>query len=173
MDIEANTDLVPVSTPQRESVCPFWDNAAESLVNLGRKGVAQGRTWRKQYAQNRLAKELGGIIEKANAHQAKGMAPGAPLFVELYALAHSRIDLFCQTWNVDRSLIEAEVPALQDLQVLTIPVAQASLGSRIAIGAVFALLALLLLSVVFGVSAGLTHSSHNLVFHAIMHVFHQ
>jgi len=99
---------------------------------------------RKKRALNSLEGELAQILRTANAHKTKGKKPGHAVYQELAARADSKINTFCQQWNVSRTSVDTQVPALRDLFALTVAAANPPLALKAILvwfGAIFACIA--------------------------------
>ena len=125
--------------------------------------MAHVGSWRRSRDQDVLERSLARIIETANGHQAKGMPKGALVYFALRDKADAKIEAFCQRWNVDRSVIEAEAPSLKDLRELCIPDKQ----MPVALKAVACLLGGILTMLLIGAASGIIHAGHNGVLHIL------
>jgi hypothetical protein len=119
--------------------------------------------WRRGRDQDSLERALARIIETANGHQAKGVLKGSLVYFALRDRADARIDAFCQKWNVDRSIIEAEAPSLNDLRMLCTPEKK----TPFAIKAMACFLGGILSMLLIGTASGIIHASHNGVLHLL------
>jgi hypothetical protein len=125
--------------------------------------MAHVGSWRRSRDQDVLERSLARIIETANGHQAKGMPKGSMVYFALRDKADAKIAAFCQKWNVDRSIVEAEAPSLKDLRVLCIPDKE----TPVAIKALACLLGGILSMVLIGAASGIIHAGHNGVLHLL------
>ena len=120
------------------------------------KVVISFRHWRFNRAKAALERELAGLVEAANGHQAKHLPPGAPAFVALYQRASSKIDAFCTKHHVDRLSIERDVPVLRELEKLTHPLPRGA-GVLKGLGV---LIALVIGAILIGCASGLVSAGH-------------
>ena len=69
-------------------------------------------------ARRRLESQLSDIVRTASSHKANKVAQGDSRYQELYRIADEKVSTFCTKHDVDRSSIEAQVPALLELKGL-------------------------------------------------------
>jgi len=131
----------------------------EGLRSLGTRGISTVNLWRRHQDQSALEKALARIIETANGHRAKGLPKGAPAYVVLRDKADARIQVFATKWGVEIATIEAQAPALADLDKLCIPDKQVPAGLKL----LAALLGTILSLVLLGAASGLVHAGHDWV----------
>jgi hypothetical protein len=121
--------------------------------------------WRRNRDQATLEAALARIIETANGHQAKGVARGAPVYIELLSAADERINTFCEKWTIARSVIEAEAPNLAELHSLCVAGTKIPPGLKLVACVVGTVLSLVLI----GMASGIVQGGHDLVIHFIHH----
>jgi hypothetical protein len=131
----------------------------EGLRSLGTRGISAVNLWRRHQDQNALERSLARIIETANGHRAKGLPKGSPAYFVLRDKAHAKIRAFARKWDVDIATIEAQAPALADLDKLCIPDKQVPTGLKL----LAALLGTILSLVLLGAASGLVHAGHDWV----------
>ncbi len=129
------------------------------LRSLGARGISTFNTWRKRMDQNSLERALAQIIETANGHRAKGLPKGSPAYFVLRDKADAKIQVFARKWDVDIATIEAQAPALADLDSLCVPDKQIPAGLKL----LAALLGTILSLVLLGAASGLVHAGHDWV----------
>ena len=129
------------------------------LRSLGARGISTFNTWRKSMDQNSLERALAQIIETANGHRAKGLPKGSPAYFVLRDKADAKIQAFARKWDVDIATIEAQAPALADLNSLCIPDKQVPAGLKLLAILIGAIVSLVLL----GAASGLVHAGHDWV----------
>jgi hypothetical protein len=129
------------------------------LRSLGVRSIGTFNTWRKHMDQNSLERALAQIIETANGHRAKGLPKGSPAYFVLRDKADAKIQAFARKWDVDIATIEAQAPALADLNSLCIPDKQVPAGLKLLAALLGAILSLVLL----GAASGLVHAGHDWV----------
>jgi hypothetical protein len=129
------------------------------LRSLGTRSISTFNTWRKCMDQNTLERALAQIIEAANGHRAKGLPKGSPAYFVLRDKAYAKIRAFARKWDVDIATIEAQAPALADLNSLCIPDKQVPAGLKL----LAALLGTILSLVLLGAASGLVHAGHDWV----------
>jgi hypothetical protein len=148
------------------AVDQFFDRTYERLKVLPGRVASSIRSWRFNHEQAALEQGLAGIIETANSHRAKGLPKGSPAYIALRDKAASKIENFCQRWNVDRSLVEAEAPALKDLYALSVP----DKGNPAALKLLAGFLGGILSLVLIGAASGLVTAAHNWVVLVLSHL---
>ena len=126
---------------------------------MAARSIGTFNTWRKSMDQNSLERALAQIIETANGHRAKGLPKGSPAYFVLRDKAHAKIRAFARKWDVDIATIEAQAPALADLDKLCIPDKQVPTGLKL----LAALLGTILSLVLLGAASGLVHAGHDWV----------
>ena len=140
------------------------DKAWGGLRSLGARSISTFNTWRKRMDQNSLERALAQIIETANGHRAKGLPKGSPAYLVLRDKAAARVEVFAKKWNVDIATIEAQAPALADLDAFCIPDRQIPAGLK----PLAALLGIVLSLVLLGAASGLVHAGHDWVMRFVM-----
>jgi hypothetical protein len=129
------------------------------LRSLSARSISTFNTWRKSMDQNSLERALAQIIETANGHRAKGLPKGSPAYFVLRDKADAKIQAFARKWDVDIATIEAQAPALADLNSLCIPDKQVPAGLKLLAILIGAIVSLVLL----GAASGLVHAGHDWV----------
>jgi hypothetical protein len=129
------------------------------LRSLGARSISTFNTWRKSMDQNSLERALAQIIEIANGNRAKGLPLGSPAYFVLRDKADAKIQAFARKWDVDIATIEAQAPALADLDTLCVPDKQVPAGLKLLAALIGAILSLVLL----GAASGLVHAGHDWV----------
>jgi hypothetical protein len=147
---------------------PWLQQAGLKIRSWHGTGMNTFNAWRQHRDQEALEKALARIIETANGHQAKGLPKGSPAYFALRDKATAKIDTFCKKWNVDRTVIEAEAPALREMYALTIPDKQAPASLKLLAAFLGGILSLVLI----GAASGLVNVGHNWVMHLFTHVIH-
>jgi hypothetical protein len=127
--------------------------------SLSRSGINSFNLWHQRQNQDALEKELARIIETANGHQAKGLPKGSPAYVVLREKADASIQAFAKKWNVDIATIEAQAPALADLQSLCVPDKKVPRGLKL----ILATFGTVLFLVLIGAGSGLVQAGHDCV----------
>ena len=150
-----STTLIDQPTGPMHRCGKVW----EGLRSLGTRGISAVNLWRRHQDQNALERSLARIIETANGHRAKGLPKGSPAYFVLRDKADAKIQAFARKWDVDIATIEAQAPALADLDTLCIPDRQIPAGLRL----LAALLGTILSLVLLGVASGLVHAGHDWV----------
>jgi hypothetical protein len=79
------------------------------------------QAWRKDGDRKKLKRTLARIIQICQDHEANGVKNGSPIFKALYDKASAHCDEYCQKWNVDRGLLEIELPSLRVLHLSGYP----------------------------------------------------
>lgn len=138
--------------------------ARGGLRSLGARGISTFNTWRKHMDQNSLERALAQIIETANGHRAKGLPKGSPAYFVLRDKADAKVQAFARKWDVEIATIEAQAPALADLDKLCIPDKQVPAGLKL----LAALLGTILSLVLLGAASGLVHAGHDWVMRLVL-----
>ena len=73
---------------------------------------------RRQIAKRQLENELASIIQTVAGHKRNKVPTGAPQYRSLWKIADQKVDSFCAAYRADRGEIEAQIPALKELQDL-------------------------------------------------------
>ena len=90
--------------------------------------------WR-AIARRRLESDLSDIIKTATGHKKDKVANGDSRYQELWRIADQKVTDFCVKHEVSRVSIDAQIPALTELQQLaTVPVVIPHRNAKIAIG---------------------------------------
>lgn len=150
-----STTLIDQPTGPMHRCGKVW----EGLRSLGTRGISTVNLWRRHQDQNALERSLARIIETANGHRAKGLPKGSPAYCVLRDSADAKIQAFARRWDVDITTIEAQAPALADLDSLCVPDKQIPAGLKL----LAALLGTILSLVLLGVASGLVHAGHDWV----------
>jgi hypothetical protein len=129
------------------------------LSSLGAYSISTFNTWRQRMDQNSLERALAQIIETANGHRAKGLPKGSPAYLVLRDNAKAKVKVFAMKWDVDITVVEAQAPALADLESLCIPDKQVPAGLKL----LATLLGTILSLVLLGAASGLVHAGHDWV----------
>jgi hypothetical protein len=94
---------------------------APTVVSAGPRELSWWGTRRRTWHRNALKRTLARIICICQDHEANGVKAGDPIFQTLHAKAVSVCDEYCQTWNLDRNLLEIELPSLRVLRLSGYP----------------------------------------------------
>jgi hypothetical protein len=138
--------------------------AWEGLRSLGARSISTFNNWRKRMDQNSLERALAQIIETANGHRAKGLPKGSPAYLVLRDNAKAKVKVFAMKWDVDITVVEAQAPALADLESLCVPNKQVPAGLKLLAALLGTILSLLLL----GAASGLVNASHDWVMRLVV-----
>jgi hypothetical protein len=138
---------------------PWLQQAGLKIRSWHGTGMSTFNAWRQHRDQEALEKALARIIETANGHQAKGLPKGSPAYFVLRDKADAKIQAFARKWDVDIATIEAQAPALADLNSLCIPDKQVPAGLKLLAILIGAIVSLVLL----GAASGLVHAGHDWV----------
>lgn len=143
----------------------MFDRMYARLAGLGGKASSKCRDWRFKRDLASLERELARIIDVANGHSAKGQAKGSAVYFTLRDKAYSKIDVFCTKWTVDKEGIVSQMPALKDLDALTVAPAHMSPGVKLIAGFLGTVAALIMI----GLASGVIQAGHNWAFHLLSH----
>ena len=94
---------------------------APAVVSAGPRELSWWGTKRRTWHRNALKRTLARIICICQDHEANGVKAGDPIFQTLHAKAVSLCDEYCRKWNLDRNLLETELPSLRVLRLAAHP----------------------------------------------------
>jgi hypothetical protein len=114
----------------------------------------------RQFLQRRrLESHLARLVIAAQAHEASGLAPGAPSYRLLKREAEQLIGKFSHRWNVSQDQLHADFPVLTRLQRLAAPAVRVARVGRALIVVAFGLIVFF----TAGMLAGIAHIGYRLV----------
>src|ERR1035437_6850441 len=94
---------------------------APAVVSAGPREVSWWGTKRLTCHRNELKRTLARIICICQDHEANGVKAGDPIRQTLHAKAVSLCDKYCRKWDLDRNLLETELPSLRVLRLAAHP----------------------------------------------------
>jgi hypothetical protein len=141
------------------------DRLYEKLKKLGGQAADGFKAMQLKRDQAALESALARIIETVNSHKAKGKPDGSAVYLELRDTAFAKVEQFCAKHNVDRLSIEAQIPALSDLNARCIAKKKTPLGVQLIAALLGGIVTLLLI----GMASGLVSAGHNWVMHLLSH----
>src|SRR5271165_1292843 len=83
-----------------------------------RSSKEQLRTVQHYFDRRHLEASLVSLLQAANGHEARGLAPGSAFYLVLRRESQPLIDAYCDRWQVSRDRLQAELPALAKLAEL-------------------------------------------------------
>jgi hypothetical protein len=111
------------------------------------------RSKRRNWARNKLKRTLARIIQISQDHEANGVKAGDKVFQQLYDKAMTLCAEYCETWHLDRELLETELPSLRQLRLAAFPEVMTA-GHKAPV-AIFGFIAVVALPLIIGVWTGL------------------
>jgi hypothetical protein len=108
---------------------------------------------RKGLALRLLESELAQIVRTVSSHKRNKVPQGSSQYQSLWRRADQLVDSFCSTYQVDRSEIEAQLPALTEMRNLSVPPAQRN--KKLAL--LFSVVGVFVLTIMTGFVAGVFH----------------
>jgi hypothetical protein len=103
------------------------------LARLQDAGKAQLRTVQHYFDRRHLEASLASLLQAANGHEGRGLAPGSALYLVLFRESQLLTTAYCQRWHVSQEQLQAELPALAKLSQLAQPRSQRALFSKVAL----------------------------------------
>jgi hypothetical protein len=143
----------------------LWERLYQKLKGLPGKTASGFKAWQLKRDQAALESGLARIIDTANSHKAKGKVDGSAVYVALRDKAAAKIGEFCIKHNLDRTAIEAQIPALADLHALCVVPKQTPVGVKLIACLSGAVIGLILL----GMASGLVSAGHSWVMNLLTH----
>ena len=126
---------------------------APAVVSAGPRELSWWGTKRLTWHRNALKRTLARIICICQDHEANGVKAGDPIFQTLHAKAVSLCDEYCRKWNLDRNLLETELPSLRVLRLAAHP--ENAAATHKAPLAIFGFIAVVALPLIIGAWTGL------------------
>ena len=120
-------------------------NALSRLQGVGKEHL---RTVQHYFDRRHLEASLVSLLQAANGHEARGLAPGAALYLLLHRESQLLIAAYCDRWQISPDRLHAELPALAKLAELAQPRPPKATVSRV----VFAVLAAFVMSLLIGLA---------------------
>ena len=138
---------------------------APAVVSAGPRELSWWGTKRLTWHRNALKRTLARIICICQDHEANGVKVGDPIFQTLHAKAVSLCDEYCQKWNLDRNLLETELPSLRVLRLAAHP--ESASAKQKAPLAIFGFIAVVALPFFIGAWAGLFTVGRHWIHHML------
>jgi len=104
-------------------------------------------------------RKLEKIVRTALAHQSVGLPAGHPQYKLLTRQANSLCAEFTSRWNIDPTLLDAQIPAIRKLKLLTDPRPKPEPAVLVSLGVAGAMTLFFLI----GVLSGLTSVGYHLI----------
>ena len=92
-----------------------------ALARLQDAGKEQLRTVQHYFDRRHLEASLASLLQAANGHEGRGLAPGSALYQVLNRESQLLTTAYCQRWHVSQEQLQAELPALAKLSQLAQP----------------------------------------------------
>lgn len=121
--------------------------------------VAQYKAVQLSIESRSFEAKLERIVRTALAHQSLGLPAGHPQYRLLRQQVDSACANFVHRWNIDPSLLEAQIPALGKLKSLATPAFKPKSAVLVSLGTA----GVMALFFVIGVLAGLTSIGYHLI----------
>jgi hypothetical protein len=90
--------------------------------------------FRRLVAKRLLENELSSIIRTVAGHKRNKLPKGASQYQSLWHVADTKVQRFCDDHRVDRTEVEAQIPALKELRDLSQAPATPNHAAQVAIG---------------------------------------
>ena len=126
---------------------------APPAASAGPRELSWWGTKRLTWHRNALKRALARLICICQDHEANGVKAGDPIFQTLHAKAVSLCDEYCQKWNLDRNLLETELPSLRVLRLAAHP--ESATATHKAPLAIIGFIAVVALPLIIGAWIGL------------------
>jgi hypothetical protein len=124
-----------------------------ALSRLQDAGKEQLRTVQHYFDRRHLEASLASLLQAANGHEGRGLAPGSALYLVLNRESRLLTTAYCQRWQVSQEQVHAELPALAKLEQLAQPRSVRARVSKV----VLVILASIAISVLIGIAGALIH----------------
>jgi hypothetical protein len=100
---------------------PTIDVQSTVLERIQRSSKEQLRTVQHYFDRRHLEASLASLLQAANGHEGRGLAPGSALYLVLHRESQLLTTAYCQRWHVSQEQLNAELPALAKLAQLAQP----------------------------------------------------
>ena len=124
-----------------------------ALSRLQDAGKEQLRTVQHYFDRRHLEASLASLLQAANGHERRGLAPGSALYLVLNRESQLLTTAYCQRWQVSQEQLHAELPALAKLEQLAQPRSARARISKM----VLVILASIAISVLIGLAGAFIH----------------
>ena len=124
-----------------------------ALSRLQDAGKEQLRTVQHYFDRRHLEASLASLLQAANGHERRGLAPGSALYQVLNRESQLLTTAYCQRWQVSQEQLHAELPALAKLEQLAQPRSARARISKM----VLVILASIAISVLIGIAGAFIH----------------
>ena len=132
---------------------------ATVLERLRTSSKEQLRTVQHYFDRRHLEASLASLLQAANGHEARGLAPGSALYLVLQRESQLLITAYCQRWQISQEQLHAELPALAKLAELAQP-----RSPRVAISkGILVILAAFVMSVLVGLAGAFIRLGYHLL----------
>jgi hypothetical protein len=129
------------------------------LARLRTSSKEQLRTVQHYFDRRHLEAGLASLLQAANGHEARGLAPGSALYLVLHRESQLLITAYCDRWQVSPDRLRAELPALAKLDQLAQPRAPRATVFKV----VFVILATFAMSVFIGLAGAFIRLGYHLL----------
>src|SRR5271165_6316999 len=102
-----------------------------ALSRLQDASREQLRTVQHYFDRRHLEASLASLLQAANGHEGRGLAPGSALYLVLFRESQLLTTAYCQRWHVSQEQLQAELPALAKLAQLAQPRSSRVLISKV------------------------------------------
>jgi hypothetical protein len=124
-----------------------------ALARLHDAGKEQLRIVQHYFDRRHLEASLASLMQAANGHERRGLAPGSALYLVLNRESQLLTATYCQRWKVSQEQLNAELPALAKLAQLAQPRLLRTTFSKV----VLVILAAIATSVLIGLAGAFIH----------------
>jgi hypothetical protein len=129
------------------------------LARLRTFSKEQLRAVQHYFDRRHLEASLASLLQAANGHEARGLAPGSALYLVLNRESQLLIAAYCDRWQVSSDRLHAEIPALAKLDELAQPRSPRATVSR----GILAILAAFVMSVLIGLAGAFIRLGYHLL----------
>src|SRR5271167_437712 len=110
---------------------PTTDVQSTVLERIQKSSKEQLRTVQHYFDRRHLEASLASLLQAANGHERRGLAPGSALYLVLHRESQLLTTAYCQRWQVSQEQLQAELPALAKLAQLAQPRSQRARISKV------------------------------------------
>jgi hypothetical protein len=135
--------------------------ASKAWSSISKFGREQWQELSKTMARRKLESDLATIIRTVSGHKRNKVPAGAPQYRSLWHIANQKAGLFCEDYQVDRGELEAQVPALKELEELAQKPDKSKQGAKVAGGLVTGVVVFTLSGFAAGIIQWLFHLGMN------------
>jgi hypothetical protein len=141
--------------------------ASQAWSSISKFGREQWSELFRTMARRKLESDLAAIIRTVAGHKRNKVPAGAPQYRSLWHTANQKVGAFCEDYQLDRAQLEAQVPALKELEELAQKPDRSKQGAKVAAGLVTGSVAFILFGFTVGIVQWLFHLGMNFAHHLL------